>query len=239
MSLTDTPRVSRHGLSTTIAWRRNGRTTYALEGNISVSVQAAAWMATFLGLPDVAALTSLAETSRDAGVVVVPAFAGLGAPHWDPEARAAIVGLSLASTRADAARATLEAIALQIRDVFGAMESDLGHRLDRLAVDGGPTRNETLMQLQADLLDRPVRPHQLSELSAAGAGVMAGVACGLWSEAEGLAIVSSRDRTFEPAMSSDRRVAILARWQAALRSVRELSSSRDHAEDTGFADATG
>jgi glycerol kinase len=239
MSLTAIPRVSRHGLSTTIAWRRNGRTTYALEGNISVSVQAAAWMAAFLGLPDVVALTSFAETSRDAGVVVVPAFAGLGAPHWDPEARAAIVGLSLASTRADAARATLEAIALQIRDVFGAMESDLGHRLDRLAVDGGPTRNETLMQLQADLLDRPVRPHQLSELSAAGAGVMAGVACGLWSEAEGLAIVSSRDRTFEPAMSSDRRVAILARWQAALRSVRELSSSRDHAEDTGFADATG
>jgi glycerol kinase len=220
MTITDRPIWSRSALSTTIAWRRGDRTTYAIEGNISVSAQAAAWVADFLGLPDVADLTALAGTVRDSGgVVVVPAFAGLGAPHWNDRARAAIVGLSLASSRAQVARATLQAIALQIRDVFTAMESDLGHRLDRLSVDGGATANDTLMQLQADILDRPVRRHALSELSAAGAGMIAGIACGLWSEEQALGLLSRHGRVFQPALSAQARAEMIAEWEAAVRAV--------------------
>ena len=220
MTVTETPVRSESGLSTTIAWRRGARTTYALEGNISVSAQAAAWMASFLGLEDVAALTALAETAEnDGGVTVVPAFAGLGAPHWEDRARAAISGLSLATTRAEVARATLAAITLQIRDVFAAMEADLGRRLDRLSVDGGATHNDTLMQMQADVLGRSVRRHEIAELSAAGAGVMAGIACGLWTEAQGLAILTPHGRTFEPVLSPAARSEIVERWQDAVRTV--------------------
>ena len=223
MTVTDMPVLSRSGLSTTIAWRRGTRTIYALEGNISVSAQAAAWMVSFLGLTDVADLTALAETvDSDGGVTVVPAFAGLGAPHWNDRARAAISGLSLATSRAEVARATLEAIALQIRDVFAAMEADLGHRLDRLSVDGGATHNDTLMQMQSDVLGRPVRRHEIAELSAAGAGVMAGVACGLWTEEQGLAILSPHGRILEPALSSDDRDHMVARWQSAVHAVVKM-----------------
>ena len=229
MTVTETPVLSGSGLSTTIAWRRGERTTYALEGNISVSAQAAAWMVSFLGLKDVAALTALAETvESDGGVTVVPAFAGLGAPHWNDRARAAISGLSLATSRAEVARATLEAIALQIRDVFAAMESDLGHRLDRLSVDGGATHNDTLMQMQSDVLGRPVRRHEIAELSAAGAGVMAGVACGFWTEEQGLAILSPHGRVFEPALSPGRtrrdRQALAARRARCCRQRKFVSS---------------
>lgn len=220
MTVTERPVHSASGLSTTIAWRRGQRTTYALEGNISVSAQAAAWMVSFLGLKDVAELTALAETvDSDGGVTVVPAFAGLGAPHWNDRARATISGLSLASSRAEVARATLEAITLQIRDVFAAMEADLGHRLDRLSVDGGATYNDTLMQMQSDVLGRPVRRHEIAELSAAGAGVMAGVACGLWTEEQGLAILSPHGRTFEPALFPAARDEINLRWQRAVHAV--------------------
>jgi glycerol kinase len=220
MTVTEAPVLSGSGLSTTIAWRRGDRTTYALEGNISVSAQAAEWMTAFLGLTDVAALTALADTvDTDGGVTVVPAFAGLGAPHWNDRARASVAGLSLASSRAHVARATLEAIALQIRDVFAAMETDLGHRLDRLSVDGGATRNDTLMQMQSDVLDRPVRRHEIAELSAAGAGVMAGVALGLWTEEKGLAILSPHGRAFEPELSEAGRDEIVDRWRRAVRTV--------------------
>lgn len=232
MTVTETPVLSASGLSTTIAWRRGARTTFALEGNISVSAQAAAWMVSFLGLKDVVELTELAETvETDGGVTVVPAFAGLGAPHWNDRARAAISGLSLATSRAEVARATLAAIALQIRDVFAAMEADLGHRLDRLSVDGGATHNDRLMQMQSDLLGRPVRRHEIAELSAAGAGVMAGVAAGVWSEEEGLAILAPHGRTFEPALSDAARNDIVTRWQQAVRTVSD--NARQPASPTG------
>ena len=226
MTVTETPVLSGSGLSTSIAWRRGERTTYALEGNISVSAQAAAWMVTLLGLKDVEALTALAETVvSDGGVTVVPAFAGLGAPHWNDRARAAISGLSLATSRAEVARATLEAIALQVRDVFAAMEGDLGHRLDRLSVDGGATHNKTLMQMQCDVLGRPVRCHEITELSAAGAGVMAGVACGFWTEEQGLAILAPHGSVFEPALSQAARDEIVRRWRHAVRAVADSASS--------------
>ena len=184
MTLTETPIRSRSGLSTTVAWRRSKKVSYALEGNISVSAQAAAWMADLMGLPDVAALTELASGAKgDVNVCFVPALAGLGAPYWKDRALAALTGMSLATSRSDVARAALEAIALQICDVFGAMERDLGARLARLSVDGGATQNDLLMQFQADLLGRPVQRLKVPELSAFGAGVLAGAASGLMDEA--------------------------------------------------------
>ena len=141
-------------------------------------------MADLMGLPDVAALTELATRAKgDVNVCFVPALAGLGAPYWKDRALAALTGMSLATSRSDVARAALEAIALQICDVFGAMERDLGAPLGRLSVDGGATQNDLLMQFQADLLGRPVRRLKVLELSAFGAGVLAGAASGLMDEA--------------------------------------------------------
>jgi len=220
MTLTETPVRSRSGLSTTVAWRRSGKTAYALEGNISVSAQAAAWMADLMGLPDVAALTELAAKSGGGGAVCfVPALAGLGAPYWKDRARAALTGMSLATSRSDVARATLEAIALQICDVFGAMEHDLGASLARLSVDGGATQNDLLMQFQADLLGRPVQRLKILELSAFGAGTLAGAASGVMEEARIEALVKDAGDEIAPRLDPAARGAKIAAWSAAVDAV--------------------
>jgi glycerol kinase len=227
MTLTDAPLRSRSGLSTTIAWRRAGQVAYALEGNISVSAQAAAWMAALMGLADVDALTALAATaSGESEVCFVPALAGLGAPHWKDRARAALTGASLATTRADVARATLEAIACQIGDVFGAMERDLGAALATLSVDGGATRNDLLMQWQADLLGRPVRRVKIFELSAFGAGALAGLASGLFDEATIGARLSEAVDLIAPRLDESARTAKARVWAAAVRSVIDSAAAR-------------
>ncbi len=219
MTLTDAPLRSRSGLSTTIAWRRSGKVAYALEGNISVSAQAAAWMADLMGLPDVATLTDLAaEASGESGVAFVPALAGLGAPWWKDRVRAALTGMSLATTRADVARAALEAIVLQIRDVFVAMERDLGAPLARLSVDGGATRNDLLMQLQADLIGRPVRRTQAPELSALGAGVLAGVASGAMDETRIETMLAGATDEIAPRLDAAARQRKIDVWTAAVNS---------------------
>jgi len=216
MTLTAEPVASTHGLSTTIGWRRGDRTAFALEGNITVSAQAAAWTANLLGLADAAALTALAKTVPDSGgAVFVPALAGLGAPHWNDSARAIFSGMSFGTTPAHLARAIFEAIALQIRDVFVAMEQDAGLRLDVLSVDGGATDNDFLMQLQADVLNRPVQRKAVTELSAAGAAVMAGAAVGMWGDAGPEAIRASRDQ-IAPSMDDAARQKLLAGWSQAL-----------------------
>jgi glycerol kinase len=220
MTLTETPVRSRSGLSTTVAWRRSGRVAYALEGNISVSAQAAAWMADLMGLPDVAALTELAaKSSGEDAVSFVPALAGLGAPYWKDRARAALTGMSLATSRSDVARATLEAIALQICDVFGAMERDLGARLTRLSVDGGATQNDLLMQLQADLLGRPVQRLKILELSAFGAGALAGATAGLMDEARIEASVKDAGDEIAPRLDPAARTTKIGAWSVAVDSV--------------------
>ena len=217
MTLTNGPMSSGHGLSTTIAWRLAGQTFYALEGNISVSAQAAAWVAALLGLPDTAALTELAKTVQDSdGVYFVPALVGLGAPHWQPNARAIFSGMSLGTTRAHLARATLDAIALQVGDVFAAMQKDTGARLAKLSVDGGATANDLLMQIQADVIDRPSDRLAVPELSAIGAGVMAGAAVSLW-DARGPASTRALKDTLVPTMSSTDRERLLAGWNDAIR----------------------
>ncbi|GHD23271.1 glycerol kinase [Tianweitania populi] len=175
MTLTPERVLSKHGLSATIAWSEQDQgVTYALEGNITVSAQAAAFAADMLGLPDAKALSELAETVEDSGgVTFVPALAGLGAPHWNDTVSGTISGMTLATTRAHLARATLEAIVLQIADVFNAMEQDIEGSLHGLLADGGASANDLLMQLQADLLNRPVTRSAQAEVGAIGVAAMA------------------------------------------------------------------
>ena len=174
MTLTPGRVLSKNGLSSTIAWSDGRGVAYALEGNITVSAQAASFAAEMLGLPDAKALSALAQTVPDAaGVTFVPALAGLGAPHWNDNVSGTISGMTLATTRAHIARATLDAIVLQVSDVFVAMEKDLGARLDGLLADGGASSNDFLMQLQADVLDRPVTRSGQAEVGAIGVAMMA------------------------------------------------------------------
>jgi glycerol kinase len=217
MSLTASPVRSSNGLSTTIAWSQGGVPLYALEGNITVSGQAAAFAAQLFGIADEEALSALAQTVDDSGgVTFVPALAGLGAPHWQDKARGLIAGLTLGTTPAHIARAVLEAIALQIVDVFEAMEADVGHALPGVRTDGGATRNTFLLQLLADLLDRPVSRLADAEVSALGVARMAAHALDAESSSPSR-WREQRVRLFLPTMTSDRRQAIRNAWGAAVR----------------------
>ena len=227
MTLTEAPIRSRSGLSTTVAWRRSKKVSYALEGNISVSAQAAAWMAELMGLPDVAALTELATKAKgDDNVCFVPALAGLGAPYWKDRARAALTGMSLATSRADVARATLEAIALQIRDVFIAMERDLAAPLAWLSVDGGATQSDLLMRYQADLLGRPIQRLKVLELSAFGVGILAGATSGLIDEARIEAMLRGARDQIDPYLDPTARQAKIGVWSTAVNSVISRAETR-------------
>ena len=212
MTLTPRRLTSSHGLSGTIAWGTRHGVAYALEGNISVSGQAAAFMAELLGLGTAGALADLALTVPDSnGVAFVPALVGLGAPHWRDGARGIVTGLSLGTRPAHLARAALEAIAFQVADVFAAMQSDLGTDLDTLCVDGGASRNDFLMQFQADILDRPLLRGDVAELSAMGAAALA------WEALGHQLPLQDASRRFEPAMDAETRGRRRDRWQAALR----------------------
>lgn len=213
MTLTPARVLSKNGLSSTIAWSDRHGVAYALEGNITVSAQAAAFAADMLGLPDAKALSALAQTVSDAaGVVFVPALAGLGAPHWNDNVSGTISGMTLATTRAHLARATLDAIVLQISDVFVAMEKDLGTRLGGLLADGGASSNDFLMQLQADILDRPVTRSGQAEVGAIGVAMMA--LQSLYGERPG---VDETRSEFQPhAGAADWQQDARSRWQALL-----------------------
>src|SRR5262249_1696942 len=158
---------------------------------------------------------------RDAGVICwVPAFVGLGAPYWDMHARGALVGLTRGTTRAHVARATLEAIAYQTRDVLDAMAQGSGHRPAELRVDGGATENDFLCQFQADLLGIPILRPRMRETTGLGAAYLAGLGVGLWRDPAALQGLWQLDRAFEPAMSADRREALYAGWQRAVGRAR-------------------
>ncbi|MCW4463493.1 FGGY family carbohydrate kinase [Sphingomonas sp. BT-65] len=214
MMLTDAPISSANGLSGTIGWSREvGGVRHALEGNITVSGQAAAFGMRLLGLADETALSALAQSvPNSGGVVFVPALAGLGAPYWQPDARGLLTGLTLATTPAHIARAVFEAIAMQIVDVCHAMEADLGAVMPGISADGGATRNDFLLQLLADLLDRPVTRCSSPELSALGAARMA---AGMPARVPAAALDDAV--TFVPAMDAARREAVHADWHAAVR----------------------
>ncbi|KPF41234.1 FGGY family carbohydrate kinase [Rhizobium sp. AAP43] len=216
MTLTGERVLSGHGLSSTIAWSDDSGTAYALEGNITVSAQAIAFAATMLGLSGPQALSDLAETVPDSGnVTFVPALAGLGAPHWNDEATGTIAGMTLASTPAHVARATMEAVVLQIADVFRAMEQDTGQPLAGLLADGGASMNDFLMQLQADILDRPVMRGDQAEVGALGAASMALRTLGVMLDE------TSHALNFAPGSVEDqKRRDVLRRWQKAIARVK-------------------
>lgn len=217
MTLTERPVLSCNGLSSTIAWGAGGNVAYALEGNISVSGQAAAFATTLLGLPDESALARLAQSVKSSdGLFFVPALAGLGAPHWRADVRGLFTGMSLSTRPAHFARATLEAIALQIYDVFVAMQADRGMQLSALSADGGASRNDLLMQIQADILQKPVRRSRVAELSAIGAGIMAGIGAGLWSEDQALSHLITEADVFAPTAAEGSRDRLVAGWRSAI-----------------------
>lgn len=212
------PVDSSTGMLTTVAWRRSGKLSYALEGAIFVTGAALQWLRDGLGVIGAASEAGpLASSVPDAGgVFLVPAFVGLGAPHWDPYARGTIVGLTRGSTRVHLVRAAVEAMAYQTRDVVEAMEKDTGRRFTELRVDGGAAVMDVLCQLQADLLGIPVRRPRQTETTALGAAFLAGLGAGLWNDGD-LAGLWKLDREFEPMMSQDQADAMQARWRQAVR----------------------
>jgi glycerol kinase len=215
------PLISQHRLLTTVAWRREA-THYALEGSVFVAGAVVQWLRDALGVIDSSAdVEALALSVADSdGVHFVPAFAGLGSPHWDPHARGAIVGLSRGSTRAHIARAALEAIAFQSAELLTAMQQDSGRPLTELRVDGGAAVNNFLMQFQANLLGIPVVRPRTTETTALGAAYLAGLAVGFWKSPEEVARAWHIERRFEPGMSRDEAAARLTRWSLAVERSR-------------------
>lgn len=229
MSPTATPVFSENGLSTTVAWsygsssarlldRQAGQTTFALEGNIYATGAAVEWYGQLLGLAnpaaEIEALAAGVESSD--GVYLVPAFVGLGAPHWQSDARGTITGLTRGSGPAHLARATLESIAYQIRDVFDVMQQEAGSPLQVLLADGGASQNNTLMQFQADILDCPVLRSTSSDVSALGAAYLAGLAAGVWADEAAIAALPRPHDRFEPQMDASRRNSLYDGWLAAV-----------------------
>ena len=221
MTPTPSPVLSRQGLSTTVAWAQESGATYALEGNIYATGAAVQWLGHLLGGLSAEAITELAASVESAdGVYLVPAFVGLGAPHWDEDARGLITGLTRGSGPAQVARATIESIAYQIRDVFDAMQAESGTPLQVLLADGGPSQNDFLMQFQADIIGCPVLRSSSADVSALGAAYLAGLAVGLWhSLAEIEQLVLPHDR-FEPPLGAGDRDALYKGWQRAIARAR-------------------
>ncbi|HEY2436226.1 MAG TPA: glycerol kinase GlpK, partial [Solirubrobacteraceae bacterium] len=209
--------ASRSGMLTTVAWRRGGELSYALEGAIFVTGAALQWLRDGLGIiANASDAGPLAASVPDTGgAFLVPAFVGLGAPHWDPYARGTIVGLTRGTTRAHLVRAAVEAMAFQTRDVVEAMEKDTGRSLTELRVDGGAAVMDLLCQLQADLLGIPVRRPRHTETTALGAAFLAGLGAGIWGDRD-LAQLWKLDREFEPSMSRDQADSMQSRWRRAV-----------------------
>jgi glycerol kinase len=212
------PINSKNKLLTTVAWRINGRTEYALEGSVFIAGAAIQWLRDGLGIirqsADVEALA--ASVPDTGGVYLVPAFAGLGAPHWDAYARGTLLGLTRGTTAAHIARAALEGIALQVMDILKAMEADAGIKLKELRVDGGASVNNLLMQLQCDLLGVPVVRPKVNETTALGAACLAGLAVGYWKNLADIAKHWQVDRQFKPTMKAATRTQITQGWNRAL-----------------------
>jgi glycerol kinase len=217
------PVESRHGLLTTAACELAGRRRYALEGSVFIGGALIQWLRDSLQfVKNAAEIEPLAAGVPDSGgVYFVPAFTGLGAPHWDAFARGCVFGLTRGTTKAHLARAALEAIAFQNYDVLEAMQADSAQPLRELRVDGGASGNSLLMQFQADLLGVPVeRPH-VTETTALGAAFLAGLAVGVWPDANALASQWKVERVFTPQRSRDEMTALLTRWREAVKRSRE------------------
>lgn len=221
----DRPMPSTHGLLTTVAWRIQGRATYALEGSSFIAGAAVQWLRDELKVIERSAeVEGLARTVPDAGgCVFVPALAGLGAPHWDPGARGALLGISRGTNRGHLARAVLDGIAFQIVDLVRATEADAGRTLPDLRVDGGATANDLLLQRQADLLGVPVLRPRMAETTSLGAALLAGLAVGVWTDLAALREAVAVERTFRPELGPAEREREMGRWRAAVAAVRTMA----------------
>jgi glycerol kinase len=219
MNIGRQPVLSQNKLVTTIAWKLKDDLEYALEGSVFIAGAVVQWLRDGLGIikssSDVEALAGSVPDSG--GVVFVPAFAGLGAPHWDAYARGTIFGLTRGTTAAHLARAAVESIALQVADLIDAMRSDAANTLAELRVDGGASVNNELLQFQADILQLPVLRPKVTETTALGAAYLAGLATGVWKRREEIAGHWQVDRRIEPQMPADQAKAIRARWTKAVR----------------------
>ena len=228
------PVISQHGLLTTIAWGLGPEITYALEGSIFMGGASVQWLRDELKLINTAEETERYASSVDDtnGVVVVPAFTGLGAPYWDMYARGAIIGLTRGVRREHLVRATLESIAYQTKDVLNAMERDAGMKLQVLKVDGGASRNNFLMQFQADMLKVKVERPKVTETTALGAAYLAGLAVGFYSSTADIASDWKIDRVFEPGYSQEQIDAKYRQWQRAVeRSMHWAKEDNEEADD--------
>jgi glycerol kinase len=223
MNTGDAPEASAHGLISTVAWQAaDGRRQFALEGSVFVAGAVVQWLRDGLGvIAHASDVETLAESVPDAGgVTFVPAFTGLGAPYWDPDARAAILGLSRGVTRAHIARAAIEAIAFQSAELLDAMQRDAGKPLTELRVDGGASTNNLLMQFQADLLGVPVVRPRVRETTALGAAYLAGLAVGFWRSPDDVTRNWQVDRRFDPAITRDEADARMKAWRGAVARIR-------------------
>jgi glycerol kinase len=223
----DTPMASKGGLLTTIAWKRDGKVTYALEGAVFIAGAAVQWLRDGLrAIVTSADVERLSATVPDAGgVYLVPAFVGLGAPHWDPYARGLLIGMTRDTTIGHVARATVDAMAYQSRDLLTLMQQEAGLQLTSLKVDGGASANNALLQFQADLLGTTVRRPVVAETTALGAAYLAGLAVGYWKDFEDVARNWALDREFTPAMESAVRTKLTKGWERAVQ--RSLGWARE------------
>ena len=220
---------SGEGLITTIAWGIGGEVTYALEGSIFSTGATVQWLRDGLQFiekaSDVDALA--ASVTDNGGVYLVPAFTGLGAPHWDMHARGTIVGITRGTTQAHIARAALEATAYQVRDVTEAMMKDTGVEIPVLRVDGGGTVNELMMQFQSDLLGIPVERSAVVETTALGAGYLAGLATGFWKDLDEIAGQWASDHSFQPNIDPQKHDSLYRHWKRALERSKGWASDTD------------
>jgi glycerol kinase len=217
------PVASKQRLLTTVAWQIGGKREFALEGSVFIGGAVVQWLRDGLQLVRSAEEVNLlaASVPDSGGVLLVPAFAGLGAPHWDPYARGTIIGITRDTKAAHLARAALEGVAFQVADLIDAMHADTGRRLKELRVDGGAARSEPLMQFQADLLGVPVVRPAVVETTALGAAYLAGLAVGFWKDTRELATHWQVEKIFEPRMPRDHAAGLRARWNEALERAKD------------------
>jgi glycerol kinase len=215
--------ASKHRLLTTVAWQIGNQTAYALEGSVFIGGAVVQWLRDGLGLIRSAAyIEKLAGSVKDnGGVYLVPAFAGLGAPHWDQYARGAMIGLTRDTSAGHFARAALESIAYQVADLQDAMHSDAGIPLKELRVDGGAVRNNLLMQFQADILGVPVVRPKVTESTALGAAYLAGLAVGYWKKPQEIATQWQVEQRFEPKMKRAQARTLRERWSQAVERAKD------------------
>jgi glycerol kinase len=226
----DAPPVSHNRLLSTVGWTVDGRTDYLLEGSVFMGGATVQWLRDGLGIirqsADVEALALSVPDSG--GVMLVPAFVGLGAPHWDPYARGTIVGMTRGTTGAHIARAAVEAIAYQSAELLAAMQKDAACAVQEVRADGGAARNDMLMQFQADLLGVPVIRPRVTETTALGAAYLAGLAVGFWASREEIAAQWQAERRFEPQMAAARREELMARWARAVAHAKSWVEPGQH-----------